>query len=221
MRPGIDAFASIENRRFPQFWDERQDALSQVWTSDMVLWMNPPWSLWPQAATKLLESRVLAVCIVPYWPDKPWVQDLLSVAQRWIFFEKGESLFELGGKPVGGIRWPVYALLIKGKGQAKNNAQKKEGKKSEPSGGRKGGDSWCPAGTPSQPVRGREKRGGTDTSTTRRSLPQPLSALEKLDLRARTCVQPHHLPSHSNTHTHGVRKESMSGENPRIPHHQP
>ena len=52
VRPCIDAFASEENRRFPQFWDEARDVLSQTWTSDMVLWMNPPWSAWTQAAKK-------------------------------------------------------------------------------------------------------------------------------------------------------------------------
>ena len=186
MRPGIDAFASIENRRFPQFWDERQDALSQVWTSDMVLWMNPPWSLWPQAATKLLESRVLAVCIVPYWPDKPWVQDLLSVAQRWIFFEKGESLFELGGKPVGGIRWPVYALLIKGKGQAKNNAQKKEGKKSEPSGGRKGATAGAQQEHPLSRLGAVKKGGGQIPRQREGPCPNP-----SLRSRSSTCGRAH------------------------------
>ena len=39
---------------------------------------------------------------------------LVRFAVKMIYFEVGSRVFELGGRPVGGIRWGLYVLLIPG-----------------------------------------------------------------------------------------------------------
>ena len=49
----IDAFSDDKNHRFDRWYTAEQDALKQDWAGK-VMWLNPPWSVWPQAAEKVL-----------------------------------------------------------------------------------------------------------------------------------------------------------------------
>ena len=111
VEPQRDCFATEGNQRFSKFWTKQEDAMSQNWLEGEILWFNPPWRLWPEVAQKLLASTCEAVCVLPAW-SKSWMQELLRAADRRIFFEAGNRIFELFGKPAPNTRWGVWALRI-------------------------------------------------------------------------------------------------------------
>lgn len=107
-----DCFATEANKRFERCYTFEDDALSQRWRQDELLWMNPPWSLWPLVARKISGSTCTCICVLPAWDSQPWVQSLWALSCKFIYMEVGTYLFELAGKRVGGIRWGAYALYI-------------------------------------------------------------------------------------------------------------
>ena len=107
-----DCFASPSNARFSKFWTAEQDAIMQDWSSNEIHWCNPPWTIWPSVAEKILSSNCVSICVFPAWHSKQWVQDLVFSAVKTIYLEVGSKIFELGGKAVGGIKWGLYVVLI-------------------------------------------------------------------------------------------------------------
>jgi hypothetical protein len=51
-----DCFASAQNSRCPEFFSREKDALSQPWEGGQVMWVNPPWTLWPRVVEKIQKS---------------------------------------------------------------------------------------------------------------------------------------------------------------------
>ena len=111
-RPQRDCFATEANKRCERWYSQGDNALSKVWGEDEVLWMNPPWSLWPEVAKKISESRCEVVCVCPAW-SKEWVQQVVGMASKRIYFEKGVRMFEVDGRPAPNTLWGVWALRIK------------------------------------------------------------------------------------------------------------
>lgn len=110
--PVRDCFASHANRRFDLMFTAEENALVQEWDPRETMWCNPPWTIWPATAQKILGCKCRVVAIFPCWHSKRWVQDLLYAADKIMYFESGSRVFEIGGKPTGGIRWGLYAALI-------------------------------------------------------------------------------------------------------------
>ena len=117
-----DCFASERNTRCEKFFSRRENALTEIWNPGEVLWINPPWTLWPRVVKKLLKTKCTAICICPDW-ERKWVKTLFRMATKKFRFEEGTHLFEANGKPMEGIRWGVWALLIEGGSTAKNNVE--------------------------------------------------------------------------------------------------
>ena len=107
-----DGFSSVEggNARFSKCIAKEQDALKQPWQSTM--WLNPPWSLWPQVAARVVHRECDMVCVAPFWQSK-WLTKMMEVAADKMFFAKGAKVFELDGKECPGIRWALVVLLVK------------------------------------------------------------------------------------------------------------
>ena len=111
IEPQRDCFATEGNHRFSKYWTKEEDAMSHEWLEGEILWVNPPWRLWPEVAQKLLSSKCEAVCVLPAW-SKPWMQELLRAADRRLYFEAGCRIFETQGKPAPSTKWAVWALHI-------------------------------------------------------------------------------------------------------------
>ena len=107
-----DCFSSHGNARFAKHFVKFQNALLQHWDPAEVMWCNPPWSIWPEVAEKILGCGCRCIGVLPAWHSKVWVQKLLKAAVKTIYFEVGSRIFELSGRPVGGIRWGLYVLLV-------------------------------------------------------------------------------------------------------------
>jgi hypothetical protein len=71
---------------------------------------------------KLKGERCTAICLCPDW-EKEWVRKLFRLVTKKFRFEEGTELFEVNGKPMEGIRWGVWALLVEGGEIAKYTAQ--------------------------------------------------------------------------------------------------
>jgi hypothetical protein len=106
-----DCFASVENRRCQKFYTEEDNALKKAWRGGETLWMNPPWTLWPEVVKKLQISECRTICICPDW-EVDWVKKLLNMAVKKMYFPEGTKLFEVNGKISKGTNWGVWALLI-------------------------------------------------------------------------------------------------------------
>jgi len=108
MQPTLDCFATKGNERCSLYYTAEDNALAQVWADAEVMWINPPWRLWPEVAEKILASKCGAVCILPAW-SKDWVQKLCGAASKRYYFEAGVRMFEIEGKPVPNTLWGVWA----------------------------------------------------------------------------------------------------------------
>jgi hypothetical protein len=115
-----DCFSAPHNARCGKFFTKKDDALHQNWETGEVLWLNPPWSLWPKVAKKLRKERCTAICLCPDW-EKEWVRKLFRLVTKKFRFEEGTELFEVSGKSMEGIRWGVWALLVEGGPHQKNH----------------------------------------------------------------------------------------------------
>jgi hypothetical protein len=109
--PTLDCFAAPSNARFPNFITEEQDSLRCEWSRDEILWLNPPWRLWPQAAEKLYAASGAALVVCPAW-NKPWVKQLVGMASRRVYYERGTRVFEVDGHPCDGTLWGTWALRV-------------------------------------------------------------------------------------------------------------
>ena len=97
LRPTLDCFASDMDSRCVRHITKEQDALKMEWPRDEVVWLNPPWRLWPQVVEKLCQSKGAAIALFPAW-NRPWVQKLLGMAAKRVYIEKGSKVFEVDRK---------------------------------------------------------------------------------------------------------------------------
>ena len=111
LAPTLDCFAHQGGSQCAKFVDRDQDALVVPWPADEVIWVNPPWTLWPAAAEKVLASECAGICIVPAWNAK-WVRSLLEVATAKLLIERGTRLFMRDGKVCSGTQWGTWAVAI-------------------------------------------------------------------------------------------------------------
>ena len=114
-----DCFASSQNARCEKYFTKKENALLQKWDNGEVLWLNPPWSLWPKVVKKLQAEKCTAICVCPDW-HKGWVRKIFRMVKNKFRFEEGTELFEVHGKTMDGIRWGVWALLVEGGGPKSN-----------------------------------------------------------------------------------------------------
>ena len=111
VRPTWDCFATAGNARFANYFTKVEDALGQNWERGETLWMNPPWNLWPAVAEKVEGGTCECVCILPAW-TKPWVQKIVGMGEKRMYFQEGVRMFEDKGGVCPGTRWGIWAIWI-------------------------------------------------------------------------------------------------------------
>jgi len=115
--PEIDAFAKIENARFPSWWGPGsplgEDAFMQSWRGKL-LWMNPPFDYFDAVLDKIKKDEAHVILILPHWRRRKFFRRALEMAVDTLQFPKETHFFEMEGKRLRGIKWPVWAMLICG-----------------------------------------------------------------------------------------------------------
>ncbi len=109
VQPTLDCFSAVGEAQCDSFFSAKQDGLEQRWSPKEILWNNPPWDLWPQAAAKLLASQCTAICVVPACSAE-CVRSLVHTATRRLYVEMGTRLFQRNGKKCAGTRWGTCLL---------------------------------------------------------------------------------------------------------------
>ena len=62
-----------------------------------MVYMNPPFSLFPQAVQKILDDQVHAMVVMPDWVNEKWHKRLMQHTLASVIFLKGCKVFELNG----------------------------------------------------------------------------------------------------------------------------
>ena len=105
--PTFDCFSNSNFYKFPNFAKTRDDVLHAFSSENEVCWVNPPFNLWPQVEPFLTQGKCSAIILCPAW-RKPWITNLLKIASRRLYFEKGTHLFHTQW----GTPWGVWALRV-------------------------------------------------------------------------------------------------------------
>jgi len=109
----VDAFATPDNARCTEFWTQNEDAFQQSWKEKM-LWLNPPWTKYDQAAEKLLKDGGKAIRICPGWPYRAFFRKLMCASYRMMGSPEGTRVFEHVTRNVRPVKWPVLVLVVDG-----------------------------------------------------------------------------------------------------------
>ena len=110
----MDVFASKENTRCPEFWDEGVDAFTQPWKQGRALWINPPFSRLPEVVDKIATEGVRCFLVCPNWPTQKWFALAHEKMTQAYFFPAGSRIFETAEGPSGPTHWGVWVLYFKG-----------------------------------------------------------------------------------------------------------
>lgn len=111
VQPVLDAFADAGNHRFPVWY---KDAFAVRWPQDEVIWANPPFSMLQQVVEKIKRDGAKVLLVCPDWRSCSWWKSLQEHVVRRHYYPKGTAVFELDKKPVGGIRWGLWAYYVDG-----------------------------------------------------------------------------------------------------------
>ena len=111
LAPTRDCFAQSSTSQCEGCYTPAQDALKQDWDPEEVLWVNPPWRIWPEVAEKLMVSGNAAICVLPAW-SKPWVHKILCAATKRLYVEAGTRLFVKEGKKQASTLWGVWVVRL-------------------------------------------------------------------------------------------------------------
>ena len=111
MHPTLDYFASDSNARCNRYMTATEDSLSFQWPETEVAWVNPPWRLWPQVVEKIEQSKCAVMAVFPAW-SKVWVQKLLSMSTRRLYYESGSRVFQNNGKNANNTIWGTWIVRI-------------------------------------------------------------------------------------------------------------
>lgn len=91
--PAVDAFATANNARLPQFWTVADDAFAQDWSS-VPLWMNPPFSRLTSVLDKIIRDESYGILVVPVWTRFDWFTLLGRIAINWWDIPPDEPFFQ-------------------------------------------------------------------------------------------------------------------------------
>ena len=88
--PCIDLFASAKHHQFPRYFSaDREDdaalgynAFNYVWSGDVCLYANPPWSLITAVLEKVCRDKSRLLLVTPNWLKAQWFALLTKLAVR-------------------------------------------------------------------------------------------------------------------------------------------
>jgi len=109
--PIIVSLATPSNTFCDTFWYLLSDALSQSWTGQVLLWMNPLFSLLDKVVTKIESEKVECFFLCTNWTTTLWWEKVQALCAKAHFFPPGTRLFETERGPSGPIKWEVWVIF--------------------------------------------------------------------------------------------------------------
>ena len=117
----LDAAASHENHKLPQYYTEDTDGLSQDWGGERVF-CNPPYGsketgLWTEKCWREAQKpNTLCVLLIPARTDRESFHKYIYRQRNVeIRFLPGRLYFELNGKKIGRSPFPAMVCIFRSK----------------------------------------------------------------------------------------------------------
>ncbi len=113
--PSVDSFADSANHCFLRWWGiggEVEDAFTQNWNREPLIWCNPPFSVLDRVVVKAIAENARMVLICPDWPRQAWWHALQKHVKASHYMPEGTPVFECDGKPVGPTKWGTWAYCL-------------------------------------------------------------------------------------------------------------
>ena len=119
--PEVDVFSDTgahrETPKAQEWWGPGspfgQDAFAQDW-GGRELWMNPPFSRFPEVINKIKEDGAHGILVMPEWPRRRWFKEARKMQRGSLLYPKYTKLFELDGKPAKGTLWATRVMAFCG-----------------------------------------------------------------------------------------------------------
>lgn len=109
--PSIDAFASPENCRVPKFWSIFDDAFLHNWSSEKLIWANPPFHLLNRVLDRLKNQPVHIVLLFPVIYPYP-LAFLFKISTQHLLLPN-EPIFIFSNRRILPTPpWPIYVFHI-------------------------------------------------------------------------------------------------------------
>ena len=88
--PSVDLFASAKHHQLSRYFtiDEQDskalgyNAFAFVWSPDICLYANQPWSIIAHVLVKASRERARLMLVTPQWPETPWYHLLKEFTVR-------------------------------------------------------------------------------------------------------------------------------------------
>lgn len=107
-KPWRDMFANDMTHRCPDYIVDNDKA---DWCDQkVIMWVNPPFSMWEVTAAKIVASSGECVCLVPDW-GQHWLERLLSLSRKF-YIPAGVGLFEIDQHKMPPTKWGCWLLHV-------------------------------------------------------------------------------------------------------------
>jgi hypothetical protein len=82
--PVLDLFASRNNYKLQRWFSLARDPLAEAWNAFSQTWVLygyafPPHAILRRVIEKVKSDKATLILIAPYWPQSPWMSDLLML----------------------------------------------------------------------------------------------------------------------------------------------
>jgi len=111
----LDAAASDENHKAPEYFTKEDDGLNQEWYGRV--WLNPPFGrelpLWlSKCAEQIRRDEVESIhVLIPARPDTRWFHDIVVNRASTVYFIKGRFNFRFD-RAIKGANAPFPSMLV-------------------------------------------------------------------------------------------------------------
>ena len=113
--PEVDLFASRVNKQVESFFSFRPDPDCLLVDTFTAYWGGtqfyafPPFNCLPRTLQKICFDEAKGILTVPDWPNQPWYDQFIKLAERIIDLEPGSNLLRLPQKPE--LKHPLWRSL--------------------------------------------------------------------------------------------------------------
>ena len=120
-KPNIDLFASARHHQLPRYYSidrkdphaESYNAFNFLWSSDTMLYINPPWTLLDEVIDKIIWYGSRFLLVTPQWPKKEWYNKLRKLTRDRQYWHQPLYLTEQG-RMQRAPRWDTVFTYIPG-----------------------------------------------------------------------------------------------------------
>jgi len=116
IQPEVDLFASHRQHQLPRCYAadpndqnaEGYNALNFCWTSEVTVYLNPPWFLLEEVVDKIIQDGTRVLLVTPRWPEREWYRKLRKLRRERRYWRQSLYLDESGRLQLA----PAWAMVV-------------------------------------------------------------------------------------------------------------